>query len=108
MKGTVTPDLASSYAVEGYAVLEQLQLRREAFSGAQLRGRFPQFDADGGWLDVDAGFADLAAVTQALARGWTPAAFGWWRTPNLRGGSNLRGNGSSPRITALSNPRPWW
>ena len=69
VKGTVTPDLASSYAVESYAVLEQLQLRREAFSGAQLRERFPQFDADGGWLDVDAGFADLAAVTQALREG---------------------------------------
>ena len=43
VKGTVTPDLASSYAVESYAVLEMLQLRREAFSGAQLRDRFPQF-----------------------------------------------------------------
>ncbi len=31
--------------------------------------RFPQFDADGGWLDVDAGFADLAAVTAALREG---------------------------------------
>jgi glycine/D-amino acid oxidase-like deaminating enzyme len=69
VKGSVTPDLASTYAVESYAVLEQLQLRREAFSGAQLRDRFPQFDADGGWLDVDAGFADLAAVTQALREG---------------------------------------
>ena len=69
VKGTVTPDLASTYAVESYAVLERLQLRREAFSAAQLRARFPQFDADGGWLDVDAGFADLAAVTQALVEG---------------------------------------
>jgi glycine/D-amino acid oxidase-like deaminating enzyme len=69
VKGTVTPDLASSYAVESYAVLEQLQLRREAFTGATLRERFPQFDADGGWLDVGAGFADLAAVTQALRAG---------------------------------------
>jgi glycine/D-amino acid oxidase-like deaminating enzyme len=69
VKGTVTPDLASSYAVESYAVLEQMQLLREAFSGAQLRERFPQFDADGGSLDVDAGFADLAAVTQALREG---------------------------------------
>jgi glycine/D-amino acid oxidase-like deaminating enzyme len=69
VKDTVTPDLAGSYAVESYAVLEQLQLRREAFTGATLRERFPQFDADGGWLDVDAGFADLAAVTQALREG---------------------------------------
>ena len=58
-----------TYAVESYAVLEQLQLRREALSGPQLRTRFPQFDADGGWLDVDAGFADLAAVTGALSEG---------------------------------------
>ncbi len=65
-KGSVTPDLDQSYAVESYAVLEQLQLRREALSGPQLRTRFPQFDADGGWLDVDAGFADLTAVTGAL------------------------------------------
>jgi glycine/D-amino acid oxidase-like deaminating enzyme len=69
VKSTVTPDLASTYAVESYAVLEDLQLRREAFSGPQLRARFPQFDADGGWLDVDAGFADLAAVTQVLRAG---------------------------------------
>ena len=34
-------------------MLEQLQLRREVFDGAMLRERFPQFDADGGWLDVD-------------------------------------------------------
>src|SRR5262249_46244920 len=67
-----------TYAVESYAVLEQLQLRREAFSREQLAGRFPQFDADGGWLDVAAGFADLAAVTRVLraalaARGVTVA-----------------------------------
>ena len=69
VKDTVTPDLASTYAMESYAVLKQLGLPREAFTGAQLRDRFPQFDADGGWLDVDAGFADLAAVTGALREG---------------------------------------
>jgi glycine/D-amino acid oxidase-like deaminating enzyme len=80
VKDSVTPDLDRSrtYAVESYAVLEQLQLRREAFSRDQLAGRFPQFDADGGWLDVEAGFADLAAVTRVLraalaARGVTVA-----------------------------------
>jgi sarcosine oxidase len=66
-KASVTPDLDNTYAVQSFAVLEQLQLRREAFSAAQLRGRFPQFDADGGWLDVDAGFVDVAAVTRVLA-----------------------------------------
>ncbi len=66
VKDSVTPDRASSYGALSFAVLEQLQLRREALSAARLRERFGQFDADGGWLDVDAGFADLAAVTAML------------------------------------------
>jgi sarcosine oxidase len=67
VKASVTPDVAASYAVRSFAVLEELQLRREAFSAAGLSERFPQFDADGGWLDVDAGFADVAAVTAMLS-----------------------------------------
>ncbi len=68
VKGSVTPDLNldRTYAVQSYAILEQLRLRRESFSGPRLRERFPQFDADGGWLDVDAGFVDVTAVTRAL------------------------------------------
>jgi glycine/D-amino acid oxidase-like deaminating enzyme len=66
VKNSVTPDLASTYAVRSFAVLEQLQLRREAFSAEQLRRRFPQFAADVGRFDVDAGFVDVPAVTRAL------------------------------------------
>jgi glycine/D-amino acid oxidase-like deaminating enzyme len=66
VKASVTPDVAASYAVRSFAVLEELQLRREAFSGEELARRFPQFRADGGWLDVDAGFADVTAVTAML------------------------------------------
>jgi len=66
VKESVTPDLDSTYAVESYAVLELLDLPREAFDRSQLQERYPQFDADGGWLDADAGFADLAAVTRML------------------------------------------
>ena len=65
-KRAVTPDLASTYALRSYAVLEQLQLRREAFSADDLRRRFPQFDADAGRLDVDAGFIDVPAATSFL------------------------------------------
>jgi glycine/D-amino acid oxidase-like deaminating enzyme len=67
-KTSVTPDLNRTYAAQSFAVLEQLQLRREVFSAADLQQRFPQFSADRGWLDVDAGFADVAAVTRALRR----------------------------------------
>ena len=72
VKASVTPDVAASYAVRSFAVLEELQLRREALPGPALAERFPQFAADGGWLDVDAGFADVAAVT-ALLRSVVPA-----------------------------------
>ena len=72
VKASVTPDVDASYAVRSFAVLEELQLRREALPGPALAERFPQFAADGGWLDVDAGFADVAAVT-ALLRSALPA-----------------------------------
>jgi glycine/D-amino acid oxidase-like deaminating enzyme len=65
-KRTVTPDLDGTYAFRSYAVLEQLQLRREAFSADALAQRFPQFAADAGRLDVDAGFVDVPAVTRFL------------------------------------------
>jgi glycine/D-amino acid oxidase-like deaminating enzyme len=65
-KRSVTPDLAGSYALRSYAVLEQLQLRREAFTAAALRRRFPQFAADAGRLDVEAGFVDVPAATRFL------------------------------------------
>lgn len=71
-KASVTPDLPASYAARSFAVLADLQLRREALEGPELAKRFPQFAADGGWLDVDAGFADVAAVT-ALLRSVVPA-----------------------------------
>jgi sarcosine oxidase len=66
VKASVTPDTQASYAVRSFAVLEELQLRREVFSAAGLTERFPQFAADGGYLDVDAGFADVTAVTSML------------------------------------------
>jgi glycine/D-amino acid oxidase-like deaminating enzyme len=65
-KTSVTPDVTASYAVRSFAVLEELRLRCEALPGPALAQRFPQFAADGGWLDVDAGFADVAAVTALL------------------------------------------
>src|ERR1700749_3085334 len=49
-KASVTPDIPASYAARSFAVLEDLQLRREALAGPELAERFPQFAADGGWL----------------------------------------------------------
>jgi glycine/D-amino acid oxidase-like deaminating enzyme len=72
VKSTVTPDTDASYAVQSFAVLEELQLRRAVLEGPALAERFPQFEVDSGWLDADAGFADVAAVT-ALLRSVLPS-----------------------------------
>jgi glycine/D-amino acid oxidase-like deaminating enzyme len=65
-KRSITPDLAGSYAFRSFAVLEQLGMRREALTAEDLRRRYPQFSADAGRLDVDAGFVDVPAVTRFL------------------------------------------
>jgi glycine/D-amino acid oxidase-like deaminating enzyme len=70
-KSSVTPDLDHSYAFRSFAVLEELDLPRQAFTAGELADRYPQFSADAGRLDVEAGFIDVPAVTgflrQALA-----------------------------------------
>jgi N-methyl-L-tryptophan oxidase len=65
-KASVTADLAGTYGARSYEILTELGLRRDAYSAAQLGIRYPQFAADAGWLDVDAGFADVTVVTQVL------------------------------------------
>jgi glycine/D-amino acid oxidase-like deaminating enzyme len=67
-KTSVTGDLGATYGARTFEVLGQLGLRRESFSGPDLASRFPQFTADAGWLDVDAGFADVAVVTDVLTQ----------------------------------------
>jgi glycine/D-amino acid oxidase-like deaminating enzyme len=66
-KASVTPDIEATYGARSFDVLAQLDLRRESLDGADLAGRFPQFDADAGWLDVDAGYADVTTVTEVLS-----------------------------------------
>ena len=63
---SVTPGIDAVYGAQAARVLADLGLRHEEFTGPQLRQRFPQFAADHGWLDVDAGFADVQAITRTL------------------------------------------
>ena len=100
VKASVTPDVPASYAVRSFAVLEELQLRRAALPGPALAERFPQFAADGGWLDVDAGFADVAAVT-ALLRSVVPAR--GCRDP--RGGADPRDHPVRRRLAGADQRR---
>ncbi len=66
-KRSITPDLEGSYAFRSFTVLEQLGLRREALTAEDLQRRYPQFSADAGRLDVDAGFVNVPAVTRFLS-----------------------------------------
>ncbi len=65
-KASVTPDVGGTYGAVSFAVLQQLGLPCEEFSGDRLRERFPQFTADSGWLDASGGFADLPTITRTL------------------------------------------
>jgi glycine/D-amino acid oxidase-like deaminating enzyme len=65
-KASVTPDMSETYAEQSHRVLEGLQLKTQAFTRDGLRARFPQFDADIGRLDVEAGFLHVPPITAAL------------------------------------------
>jgi len=66
---SVTPALAETYAEQSYRVLQGLDLKTSAFDRAGLQARFPQFDADIGRLDVEAGFLYVPPITQTLLAG---------------------------------------
>jgi glycine/D-amino acid oxidase-like deaminating enzyme len=63
---SVTPNLAETYAVQSYQTLADLHLKAATYNRETLKQRFPQFEADLGRLDVEAGFLYVPAVTQTL------------------------------------------
>jgi sarcosine oxidase len=68
-KASVTPALGQTYAEESYRILQGLHLKTVAFDRESLRARFPQFDADLGRLDVEAGCLYVPPITQTLLAG---------------------------------------
>jgi glycine/D-amino acid oxidase-like deaminating enzyme len=67
-KASITPALEQTYAEQSYRVLRGLELKSEAFDRNALGARFPQFDADLGRLDVEAGLLYVPTITQTLLR----------------------------------------
>lgn len=65
-KASVTPDLDATYAQQSYRTLNDLHFKTETFTRDELQARFPQFDADMGRLDVEAGFLYLPTITRTL------------------------------------------
>src|SRR5258706_8194033 len=65
-KEGITPRLNETYAAQSYDTLTSLHLKAEAYTRETLRERFPQFDADIGRLDVEAGLLYVPTITPAL------------------------------------------
>jgi glycine/D-amino acid oxidase-like deaminating enzyme len=70
-KASVTPALSETYAERSYRILQSLQLKTVALDRGDLLARFPQFDADLGRLDVEAGCLYVPPITQTLLAGLT-------------------------------------
>src|SRR2546426_8271722 len=68
-RASVTPALSETYAEQSYRVLQGLDLKTRAFDRDGLHARFPQFDADIGRLDVEAGVLYVPPITQTLVAG---------------------------------------
>ena len=65
-KESITHEISETYAAQSYNILTGLHLKREAFARENLQQRFPQFDADIGRLDVEAGLLYVPVITQTL------------------------------------------
>ena len=65
-KESVTPALNETYAVQSFRTLTSLHLKTRSFTRETLEEQFPQFSADLGRLDLEAGLLYVPAVTQRL------------------------------------------
>ena len=65
-KESITHEISETYAAQSYNILKSLHLKSEAFTRETLQQRFPQFDADMGRLDVEAGLLYVPVITQTL------------------------------------------
>jgi glycine/D-amino acid oxidase-like deaminating enzyme len=65
-KTSVTPVLDETYAVQSFRTLTNLHLKTRSFTRETLQEQYPQFAADLGRLDVEAGLLYVPAVTQTL------------------------------------------
>ena len=67
-KQSITPNLATSYAEKSNFVLQKLNAGPESFSKARLEKRFPQFNADIGYLDTRGGYLKQQPTAKLLLK----------------------------------------
>src|SRR5260370_9529932 len=62
-KESITHAISETYATQSYNILKSLHLKAKTYSRETLEQQYPQFDADMGRLDVDAGLLYVPAIT---------------------------------------------
>jgi glycine/D-amino acid oxidase-like deaminating enzyme len=62
----VTLNLSKTYAAKSFKNLSNLKMKVQKFSKSSLRKKFPQFEADLGTLDIEAGFLYLPQITKTI------------------------------------------
>src|SRR3989338_7429122 len=68
-KKDVTPNLSRTYAEQSYSILKKLGFKTKYFENKQsLKKIFPQFDADIGCVDIDAGFLYIPTIMSILKK----------------------------------------
>jgi glycine/D-amino acid oxidase-like deaminating enzyme len=67
-KESVTPNLDTTYAEQSYRNLRTINFKVKKFTQTQLQKQFPQFSADLGCLDIEAGFLYLPPITKLLLK----------------------------------------
>jgi glycine/D-amino acid oxidase-like deaminating enzyme len=64
----VTPKVNDTYALKSYKNLSTLKMNAQRMSKIKLQVKFPQFEADLGSLDMDAGFLYLPQITKTILK----------------------------------------
>lgn len=67
-KKSITPDLTKTYASQSSQVLQNLNINSMTYKKSLLQKKFPQFNADFGSLNINAGLLRLPAIEQTLLR----------------------------------------
>jgi monomeric sarcosine oxidase len=64
----ITPNIKETYALKSYENLKSLEMNVKKMSKSELKNKFPQFEADLGSLDIEAGFLYLPQITKTLLK----------------------------------------
>ncbi len=68
VKKTITKDVSKTYAVQSFQNLKNLKFEAEKYTEKELQKKFPQFEVNEAYLNVNAGFLYLTPINELLLR----------------------------------------